>query len=186
MDTQHSDYARNKTYILHRIKTKSVKQKDGCIVWNGAKSRGGYGNLSVTFACEKKTRIAYAHRILWELTHNVKLERGQCVCHRCDNPSCVNIDHLFLGTHKDNTQDMMRKGRHKGYMPSLRRTIAEGRKVPVKHSRVRTFEDETIRQMANSTQPLKEVAMKYGVSVSYVSKLRNGKAKPLVLTTPTK
>ena len=53
-----------------------------------------------------------AHRFSWELYNAKEIPKGMCVLHRCDNPPCCNPDHLFIGTMKDNTQDMMRKERH--------------------------------------------------------------------------
>src|SRR5260370_813907 len=76
-----------------------------CWEWDGTKDECGYGKFLLL---GKKVQ---AHRLAWKLTRYF-LPDYLCVCHECDNPSCCNPSHLFLGTQNDNMQDKMRKGRH--------------------------------------------------------------------------
>lgn len=81
--------------------------KDGCWEWTACRqSRNGYGRFSVG----RRTR--FAHRVAWEIENGVPVPVGMDVCHRCDNARCVNPDHLFVASHKDNMHDMIQKGRH--------------------------------------------------------------------------
>ena len=73
-----------------------------CVIWPYAKTDRGYGN----FRFNGKTTSV--HRLVYESYHG---ESPPVVMHTCDNPACFNIEHLKGGTHKDNTQDMIRKGR---------------------------------------------------------------------------
>lgn len=79
----------------------------GCWLWFGACNNKGYGYIS-----KKTYGMCLAHRYAFASAGN---DPGDLlVCHKCDNPACVNPDHMFLGTHKDNTQDMVKKGRARG------------------------------------------------------------------------
>lgn len=175
MDIDSKDYQRAKDFTLWRIRTYSQKVESGCIEWQRTKSKQGYGVIAVTLD-GKKTINEYTHRILWELTHDVELGKNICVCHRCDNPACVNIKHLFAGTRKENSQDMARKGR--AHKPQK---VAG--KLPVKykpHTRLRKYPNDVIRAIREASGSLREVSELFNVSESYVSKLRNGKAKALI------
>ena len=77
---------------------------DHCIEWSGSRFASGYGRL------KSHGKSARSHRWAWEKFFG-PIPAGLMVCHRCDNPPCINPLHLFLGTCKDNLADMSRKGR---------------------------------------------------------------------------
>lgn len=81
-----------------------VEKGEGCWEWQGARHPHGYGQVRIAGIC------VFAHRYSWQLA-NGPIPGGLNVCHHCDNPKCVRPDHLFLGTQRDNLQDMAGKGR---------------------------------------------------------------------------
>jgi len=85
----------------------SPEPNSGCWLWTAAVDPNGYGKFGVP----GQYRTALSHRYSFE---NLVERADDCfVCHKCDNPSCVNPYHLFLGDQKDNMRDMSNKGRHK-------------------------------------------------------------------------
>lgn len=93
---------------IKRFESK-IERTNDCWLWKASTRGLGYGQFS--FAHPIRGRInANAHRIAFTLWRT-PIPPNLIVCHHCDNPKCVNPDHLFLGTVKDNMQDCVRKGR---------------------------------------------------------------------------
>jgi len=91
---------------LEYLLRQKVLIKNWCWEYQGSLNHNGYGII-------KRNRITYrAHRYVY--SNNVgEIPKGLLVLHKCDNPACINPNHLFLGTHKDNHDDMVKKGRHR-------------------------------------------------------------------------
>lgn len=90
-----------KQRIMSKIDIHGLEE---CWLWTGAKFKAGYGRIN------SGGKFLRSNRVVWEL-FNGKIPPGMCICHTCDTPSCCNPKHLFLGTHKDNAQDCLIKGR---------------------------------------------------------------------------
>ena len=112
-----------------------------CLEWKGA-TRGGrfnqYGNY----------RGRMAHRVAWELVHG-EIPDGKFVLHHCDNPKCVNVQHLFIGTLSDNARDMVDKGRHG-------------------MARLNWESVEQIRKLLADGESQKALSQRFGVSVGHI------------------
>jgi len=86
-----------------------LDKSEGCWLWLRGKDKNGYGQCQASFSA-RKHKVTRAHQLAYVAWVGL-IPKGMFVCHSCDNPSCCNPDHLFLGTALDNNRDMVSKGR---------------------------------------------------------------------------
>lgn len=126
--------------ILERIKVTS----SGCWEWQGATNSKGYGQVW----CSNTGKVVYCHRVM------SNAPKCSTVLHSCDNPLCCNPEHLSIGTPKENSADMVNKGRsHKGYKLS----------------------DEDVMAIMESSESNVSLARTYGVSQQTICDIRKGR-----------
>lgn len=124
-----------------------------CWIWMGSKLRAGYGQF----------RGTKAHRVAYQLTKG-PIPKKLFACHKCDRPECVNPDHIFIGTAKDNMEDKMRKGRQGD---SGTKTPPSGSKnVKAKLNEVQVLEIRKIYQSGKLSSS--ELARSYNVTKSTI------------------
>lgn len=142
-------------------KTK-INQETQCWEWIGAVNERGCGKMAI------HRKLMYAHRFSLQIKLGRELGNNECACHHCDNPNCVNPDHLFAGTRSENTRDSMGKGRF--VIP----TASKG----VKHnkSKLDPVKVQEIISLLASGESQQSIANKYGVAPSSIHKIHTGKS----------
>lgn len=131
-----------------------ISKVGNCWEWTGSKDRDGYGVLTIGRKQFRANRVSFS-----EFKGSPD---GMLVCHRCDNRSCINPDHLFLGSALENTQDMINKGR---------KNIVRGDRHPL--TKILPAERTRIRTMRQDGASLKAIAAQYGVSFQLISDICN-------------
>ena len=142
----------------HRIMSQVDKSDSGCWLWTGMKTINGYGRLKYL------GRPASAHRFSYK-TFKGEIPCGRLVCHKCDVRLCVNPDHLFLGSHKENMNDMVLKKRS---------AVAKNCKAKLKPCHVK----EILRQKKQYYKyySASELASVYRVSRSTIHRVLSGES----------
>ena len=135
---------------------KYTDKTDSCWVWVGYKNKHGYGMLMVN------KKLTSAHRL--NFYRYIENPIGKCVLHRCDNPSCVNPDHLWLGTHKENTKDMIQKGRQNPKYGEATKATSISKEIII------SIRNDNI---SNS----RELSEKYNISRSQAHKIKTNKTR---------
>lgn len=138
--------------LSKRLEFYSKRHKSGCLLWISSKVTGGYGTISLDGCPE------YVHRAAWKLKTGKTIPDGMDICHTCDVRNCIEPEHLFLGTRKDNVQDMLKKGR--------------GPKPNAKLNYEKVFEMRWLEAIGRTA---KSLAKEYGVSQSVSCRAITGK-----------
>lgn len=153
-----------------RFDEKWVKEESarGCWIWTASKSPLGYGYIQT--GTNRAPNCCFAHRVSWELHHG-EIPVGLFVLHKCDNPACVNPDHLFLGDQTANMRDMSAKGRSGQILhPEI---VVRGEDHPC--SKLTDDSVRSIRAMIKSGVPVRQVARIIGVNRRTITFVRDGK-----------
>jgi hypothetical protein len=139
---------------------------DGCWLWVGNKNPQGYGYFSVENKGKRATHVAlFLETGEWP-------PKGVDVCHRCDNPSCVRPDHLFIGTRRENMRDCVKKGRNANTIHLIPK---EAQVRGSKHPRAK-LNEEAVRRILSSGERAVVLAERYGVRRNTINQIRAGKA----------
>jgi hypothetical protein len=126
-----------------------------CWEWRGARNARGYGVIN------DGTRIQLAHRMTWLLEHGT-VPAHLSVMHRCDNPACVRLSHLFIGTRADNNADMIAKGRARSGSNPPRGEIMWAAKLT----------EDVVREIRNSKERGIDLARRYDVTKQTITDIR--------------
>lgn len=147
--------------VRDRLAERTCDADGGCRNWTGSVNATGYGCIRRKNAAGD-WKLEKAHRVAYELTHG-EIPYGLCVLHRCDNPRCCNPDHLFLGTRKDNNEDMARKGRARS--AGLRGERSSRAKLT----------DEAVRAIRRDPRSVAKIAAELGMTGPTIWAARIGK-----------
>lgn len=128
-----------------------------CVEWQGAKSTAGYGQKRLN------GKTVYVHRLAYIEAHG-EIPKGLVVRHTCDNPACYNVDHLIIGTQKQNMQDCSERGR-----------VNKATKATGEAQGLSKLTEVSVKYIRESNLSGSKLAKELGVSRSTVNRVRSGK-----------
>ena len=140
-----------------------IRNTDGCWNWIASKNKKGYGEFYL-----KNVPHLHAHQISWMIVRG-NISNGMCVLHKCDNPSCVNPTHLFLGTNQDNVNDKMTKGRWKSKFLYGKNHPQHG--TNSKFNKLSDSDVLKIRELKAQGNTLRGLAKQFGVSHGVINNI---------------
>ena len=143
-----------------RMLDKTKAPDERCIEWQGAKLPSGYGITRIGLKSQGTYKTALAHRVSYYVNNEDQPIDEFIICHKCDNPSCINPTHLFAGTHVDNVRDMDEKDR---------RVCVHLRGSENPNSKL-SWDD--ILEIRGSKESCRKLANIYGVSKTQVSRIK--------------
>lgn len=153
-----------------------VDKRPSCWLWTASRRHKGYG--AFVWALPSGEIIqGRAHRFSW-IIHNGEIPDCLCVLHKCDNPLCVNPDHLFLGTKAENNADMLSKGRHVKGGSKLKSLGLLGNYERGERHHAAKLNPSLVRRIRaeKSRMSYSKLSAKYGVSVGNLHRIVTGKA----------
>lgn len=143
-----------------------------CWPWIGGKKPKGYGNFCLERRGQSYNKTVIAHRFAYELTFG-PIAPGLLACHTCDNPSCCNPSHIFIGDNRTNMQDAVSKGR-KDFSEMARKA---GQKT-TNGTKIAKLTNSEVVMLLNEYETgalLADLALKYDINASTVSEIVRGK-----------
>ena len=154
--------------------SRAFENSQDCWDWTGyLNPKSGYGQL--TSHINGKTVLLTAHRMSFSAFIG-PIPKGMFVCHTCDNRKCFNPKHLFLGTVKDNAEDMVKKGRWYGGEHLTHWTQTKPERMPLGQSHhAAKLIDSDVRYIRSSNETLRVLSEKFGVSTTTVGSIKNMK-----------
>jgi HNH endonuclease len=121
----------------------------GCLIWNGTKAKGGYGQITY------RRTVWSVHRLSWT-AHRGEIPPHTYICHACDNPSCIAIEHLFIGSPRENYFDMRKKGRSRFNAKLTLENVAD------------------IKRRLARGEPIRDIAKDFTVNAIQIKRIQQG------------